>query len=37
MALPAVAQGLVSTAGFVLYSNIGKGIAGLFQNVANSL
>ena len=27
---------LVSIAGFVLYSNIGTGVAGLFQNVANS-
>jgi Flp pilus assembly pilin Flp len=27
---------LVSIAGFVLYSNIGTGISGLFQNAANS-
>jgi Flp pilus assembly pilin Flp len=27
---------LVSIAGFVLYSNIGTGVAGLFQNVSNS-
>jgi Flp pilus assembly pilin Flp len=27
---------LVSIAGFVLYSKIGTGVAGLFQNVANS-
>ena len=27
---------LVSIAGFVLYSNIGTGVSGLFQNVANS-
>ena len=27
---------LVSIAGFVLYSNIGTGVAGLFQNVADS-
>jgi len=27
---------LVSIAGFVLYSNIGTGVAGLFQNAANS-
>ena len=27
---------LVSIAGFVLYSNIGSGVSGLFQNVSNS-
>ena len=27
---------LISIAGFVLYSNIGTGVAGLFQNVADS-
>ena len=27
---------LISIAGFVLYSNIGTGVAGLFQNVSNS-
>jgi Flp pilus assembly pilin Flp len=27
---------LVSIAGFVLYSNVGTGVTGLFQNVSNS-
>jgi len=27
---------LVSIAGFVLYTNIGTGVTGLFQNVSNS-
>ena len=27
---------LVSIAGFVLYSNIGSGVSGLFQSVSNS-
>ena len=27
---------LVSIAGFVLYSNVGTGVTGLFQNAANS-
>jgi Flp pilus assembly pilin Flp len=27
---------LISIAGFVLYSNVGSGVTGLFQNVSNS-